>query len=234
MVAKRYLKLGSVLKRLLFDKDMKAVDLARELDIPQPTIHRLMTGKSTRPYKSSLKPIADYFNISVDQLLGEEPLLVDWQAGSVDNSKALQNIVIKLVPVIPLNNAANLAAARKNARKKIVITGNVSDECFAALMNDHSMEPLFTKGTILIFDPNKKVIDRSYVLVKLAGKDMPIFRQILVDVDEQYLKPLNPDTSIYKMRLVRPDDAIIAPLFESRNNFESDDENTLLEIDHDS
>jgi SOS-response transcriptional repressor LexA len=211
---------------------MKPMDLARELDLPQPTIHRLVTGKSTRPYKSSLEPIADYFNISVDQLVGEEPLLADWQPESVNPTQALQAIVIKTVPLLPWSTINDLATARQHAKKQLAITGNISDECFALLMNDHAMEPLFSKGTILIFDPHKKPVDRSYVLVKLGSKDQFIFRQLLIDVDQQYLKPLNPDTAIYKMRLLNADDTVIATLFESRTNFDTDDEQLLLENNH--
>ena len=174
-MAKKYLQLSSILKRLLFEKNMKPIDLARELDLPQPTIHRLVTGKSTRPYKSSLEPIAGYFDISVDQLIGEEPLLAEWQPQE-SNAQALQNIVIKTVPMIAWQSITDLSTARKNAKKKIAITGNISNDCFAVLMHDHSMEPLFTKGTILIFDPHKKPSDRSYVLVKLAQKNQFIFR----------------------------------------------------------
>ena len=47
---------------------MKPMDLARELDIPQPTIHRIVSGKSTCPHERSLIPIADFFNISVEDL----------------------------------------------------------------------------------------------------------------------------------------------------------------------
>jgi SOS-response transcriptional repressor LexA len=231
-MAKKYLQLGSTLKRLLFEKNMKPIDLARELDLPQPTIHRLVTGKSTRPYKSSLEPIANYFNISVDQLVGDEPLLADWQPEPVHDNQALQKIVIKPIPLLPWAAISNLAMARKQAKKQLAITGNVGDECFAILMNEHSMEPLFTRGTILIFDPQKKAVDRSYVLVKLANKEQFIFRQLLVDVDQSYLKPLNPDTAIYKMRLLNTDDTIIATLFESRTNFDTDDENLLLENNH--
>jgi SOS-response transcriptional repressor LexA len=230
-MAKKYLQLSSILKKLLFEKNMKPIDLARELELPQPTIHRLVTGKSTRPYKSSLEPIADYFDISVDQLIGEEPLLADWQPKKV-NASALQNIVIKTVPLIAWQGITDLSTARHQAKKQIAITGNISDQCFAILMNDHAMEPLFTKGTILIFDPHKKSVDRSYVLVKLANKEQFIFRQLLVDIDQQYLKPLNPDTAIYKMRLLNSDDTIIATLFESRTNFDTDDEDLLLENSH--
>ena len=70
-MAKTYPKLGATLKKLLFDKNMKPSDLAREVNLPPPTIHRLVTGKSNRPYQSSLAPIAAFFNITVEELTGE-------------------------------------------------------------------------------------------------------------------------------------------------------------------
>ena len=69
-MAKKYLNLGKILKKLLLERDLKPADLSRAVHIPPPTIHRLITGKSTRPYASSLKPIADFFSISVEQQLG--------------------------------------------------------------------------------------------------------------------------------------------------------------------
>ena len=38
--------------------------------------------------------------------------------------------------------------------------------------------------------------------------------------------------AIYKMRLLNADDTIVATLFESRTNFDTDDENLLLENNH--
>ena len=226
-MAKKYLKLSATLKKLLFDKNMKPMDLARELDLPQPTIHRLVTGKSTRPYKSSLEPIAQYFDISVDQLIGEEPLLASWQPDE-PTSQELQTWVIKPIPIIPWSSLDQLTEARAHAKKQLAITGKISDAGFAVMMNDHSMEPLFTKSSFLIFDPMKKPVDRSYVLVKLTNKDQFIVRQLLTDVDEKYLKPLNPDNSVYKMRRVEAGDTIVATLFESRTNFDTSHEDELF------
>lgn len=73
---------------------MKPVDLARALDIPPPTIHRLVTDKSTRPYKSSLKPIADFFSIDMKQLLGEEPL-AEWK--SAETTSVPSRNLIKII-----------------------------------------------------------------------------------------------------------------------------------------
>ena len=59
---------------------------------------------------------------------------------------------------------------------------------------------------------------------------MPVFRQLLIDVEHQYLKPLNPDLNAYQMRLLNDKDKITAVLIESRINYEPEiDDNTLEE-----
>lgn len=213
-MAKRYLKLSSILRKLLFDRAMKPIDLAREVNLPPPTIHRLVTGKSTRPYPSSLKPIADFFSISVDELLGEIT-----PADSSLTTEVLSENKISPIPICKwsMKDDHHLEAGGKN----IICAETINKNCFALLMRDTSMEPLFPRGSILIFDPDKKPQDRSYILVKLSETNVIVFRQLLMDVEHQYLKPLNPDLSAFKMRLLAANDAILGSLIESRHNFQA-------------
>lgn len=209
-MAKKYLHLGNILKRLLFDKDMKPVDLAREVNIPPPTIHRLVTGKSTRPYKSSLKPIADYFSLTVDQLIGEEPL-------EPATSSPTNLTTFREIPLIPWNE---MEGDVKNKYEKIPFVGKISEVGFATILPDFSMEPMFTAGSVLIFDPKKPCKDRSFILVKLNEINMVVFRQLLIDLEHKYLKPLNPDLNVFKMRMLGDKDEILATLIEARQIFQ--------------
>ena len=209
-MTRKYLKLGNTLKKLLFDKGMKPVDLAREVNIPPPTIHRLITGKSTRPYKSSLQPIADYFSIKVEQLLGEEPFQNPSEHGSLITSISYQ------IPLIPWDLLKEIETKNYISADKIVFTGKISEHSFATIIQDSSMEPLFPRDSMLIFDPSKTPKDRSYVLVELHGSNLFVFRQLLIDVDQKYLKPLNPDLNTFKMRALTKDDKIVAALVEAR------------------
>jgi transcriptional regulator with XRE-family HTH domain len=215
-MSKKYLKLGNTLKKLLFERDMKPIDLAREVNMPPPTIHRLITGKSTRPYRSSLKPIADFFSVTIDQLLGENPLevkndLVSAQSDTVGNK----------VKIIPVRDWDTLKDETQPLSKQgeIIVTNDTDENAFALIMADTSMEPLFPRGCILIFEPGLKPVDRSYILVKLSDTNNYVFRQLLIDLDHQYLKPLNPELSTFKMRLLEKNDSILACLIESRQNF---------------
>lgn len=214
-MAKHYLKLSEVLQKLLYDKRMNASELAREVDLPTPTVHRMVTGKSTRPYRSSLQPIADYFAISVDQLLGEEPLPTNLENNRVfPVSKSIIEI-----PLLDWTELGSLDEATKPAKESIVITSDLSDQCFAVCMNDASMEPNFAEGSVLVFDPGKQPYDRCFVLAKLSEKNIFVFRHLLMDAEHKFLKPLNPDLIASQMRLLEDEDSIIAVLVEARQAF---------------
>jgi hypothetical protein len=83
-------------------------------------------------------------------------------------------------------------------------------------MPDFSMEPIFPDNSILIFDPETSIKDRSYVLAFIQQKNISVFRQLLIDVDQKHLKPLHPDLSAFEMLLLDIEDIIIASLVESR------------------
>ena len=103
----------------------------------------------------------------------------------------------------------------------IPFVGNISNQGYATTLEDSSMEPLFCRGSLLIFDSEKPFKDRSYVLVLLHETNTLVFRQLLIDLDRKYLKPLNPDLNIFKMRAIGEQDKIIATLIEARQLFDS-------------
>ncbi len=199
-------KLSEVLKALLQHRKLTVSELARHTGIVQPVIYRMTTGETDNPKLSSLLPIANYFNVNVSQLIGEEPLSHE------DNTE-------KHVKAIPLLTIANVQEYKKiipNEPKNIMAMG-LSDDAFALVMPDTSMEPMFQRGSLLIFDPRNDPQDRSFVLVRLASPATIVFRQLIIDIDQKYLKPLNPDFNLFKMRLLDKNDEIIANLVESRN-----------------
>ncbi|QLH42299.1 MAG: helix-turn-helix domain-containing protein [Coxiellaceae bacterium] len=217
-MAKHYHKLSKVLQRLLFERRMKPVDLAREVDLPQPTVHRLISGKSTRPYRSSLEPIAAYFSITVDQLLGEQPL------DEAEHAKLPTKVQFKEIPMIKWDAIEGYLqqGLAKDHDAYVMGAPSLSDHAFATVLEDSSMEPVFPKNSTLIFDPTQTAKDRNYVLIQLKEVKLPIFRQLLIDGKDQYLKPLNPDLSSFKMRLLEEGDMIVAVLIEARTSFHQD------------
>lgn len=64
------------LQRLMADHQLKSgSDLARQLDIPPPSINRILAGQVTDPRCSTLILLADYFKVGIDQLVGREKIV---------------------------------------------------------------------------------------------------------------------------------------------------------------
>src|SRR5439155_6774459 len=52
-------------------------ELARRTGIGQPVVHRICSGETDNPKVATLSPIANFFAISISQLIGDEPLSTD-------------------------------------------------------------------------------------------------------------------------------------------------------------
>ena len=66
--------LAQALTQLLHHAKLTTNGLAVILGVPTPTIYRLAMGDVTDPRISTLTIIADYFGVTIEQLMGRKPL----------------------------------------------------------------------------------------------------------------------------------------------------------------
>ena len=59
------------LDELIFDKNIKVIDFAKQAGISKSTVYEYVSGKKVPTLKNLIK-MADYFNVSTDYLLGIE------------------------------------------------------------------------------------------------------------------------------------------------------------------
>jgi len=211
--------ISNVLKTLMFKKNVNTSQLARELDLPQQTLQRIVSGASPNPHGKTLKPIADFFDISLDQLKGETPLpdsVVDLGLPTITKIKAKE---------IPVVNWKDIETYLDNPEtyttdEHVFADPTLSHDTFAITLSDSSMEPYFPKGSLLILDPTKPTKDRCFVLVKITESNTLVFRQLLIDGEHQYLKPLNPDLNTFPMRLLNDNDKTLGVMAEFRYKYD--------------
>jgi transcriptional regulator with XRE-family HTH domain len=201
-------RVSQILKKLLADKKIRVAELARRINLPQPTVHRIVAGTCEHPHISSLEPIASFFSISVEQLKGHEP--IHW----LDRVLNVPLLSWKQVIVWP-DNKNDLSEC-----ERILTDAKISENGYALRLNDVSMDPVFPKNTILIADPDKIPKDRSYVVVKLSSFEEPIFRQLLIDASDRYLKSLSPDLDQYKMIYLNGSDKILSTIVQAKRDYE--------------
>jgi SOS-response transcriptional repressor LexA len=206
------LPISEILTRLLFNRRLRATELARQLNLPQPTISRILTGATHNPHRSSLEPIAEFFNISITQLKGLEP--IPWLEPNNPQATGWSE-----VPVYNWEEAAHFENNSNENNAKLFTDAAVGESAFVLVMKDASMEPQFPKDTSLIIDPARTPKDRSFVVVKLHNYPEVVFRQLILDGPDRYLKPTSPDFERFKMTLMTEKDRIVGVLAQTRRNY---------------
>jgi SOS-response transcriptional repressor LexA len=205
-------KIGEILQRLMQEKEVHVTELARRACLKQPTVQRIASGVYQRPHVKTLKPIADFFNISIDQLTGAQPIA--WLPSKSE--------IIRRVPILTPTQAASWPKAPEESQYlRTVIDIAAGKNTYALKMPDASMEPLFPKNTLLIIDPEKPLRDRGYVAIKLRDHSEAMFRQLLIDGKDHYIKPLSPDFDSFKMALLQSNDIILGVLVQARLDYEN-------------
>jgi len=98
------------------------------------------------------------------------------------------------IPVISLVQAGEWSEMNDplhpwEAEKWINTTSTNHPNAFALVVQGDSMEPEFTEGDIITIDPGRAYENGSYVIVKNGTE--ATFKQLVIDGDSVYLKPLN-------------------------------------------
>ena len=178
------------LRELLFEKNITPTELSNRIGISIPTIHRMVTGKTKHPNNTALNAVANFFSISVSELINDNEL----------NLNIKKKNQFKDIPVLKFDQ---LGLKKQEQISKInIIVNNVSHNAFAIRMPDHSMSPFINKGSILVFDPEIKPVDRSYCLIKINNSNSYVIRQILIDINDVFIKSVNKDLGESNIKLL--------------------------------
>jgi SOS-response transcriptional repressor LexA len=208
-------QLSAILKLLMFKKDIKTTELARRTGVPQQTLQRIVTGVSPRPHLTTLEPLAEFFKLTIAQLKGQEPIpnLYDNLPGQT------QAQTVNRIPVIDWHEVPAWPNIDLSDRRTIPSDLKSDAGLFALAMPDSSMEPVFPAGTILIFDPARPAKDRQYVIAKTPDEQRAAFRQLLVDNQHRYLKPISPDFQPLPTDKLHTPDEICGTLVQARRDY---------------
>lgn len=181
------------LRALLKQRDFSESEVAEKLDLPVMTIRRIVSGETTDPRISTLKLIADFFEVTIDSLIDtaskaapltnkNQPLFIpilDWTTATI--MRSIKDINLHLWkdwhPVI-LGDQYSL------------------DSGVFALKTRPSMQPRFPVGTLLIIDPNETPTDGDIVLVKLKKEKELSLRELVIDPPKWQLQPIIPGSEI--------------------------------------
>ncbi len=173
-------KLGINLKKLLSLAHISVTELSRRTGVKQPIIHKLVTGENTNPKIATLQPITDYFEITINQLIEEEDIEILWHGLTKPDHKGWREIP--------------LAQWCHDLKKPIfnevaLVNYEVHAAMFALLIEDTSMEPIFSKNCLILIDTTHIAAEFDYILIRLKEKFK--LRQYISINNTKYIVPLN-------------------------------------------
>ena len=170
-------------------------ELSNATNIPHSTINRLKAGYSDDPRLSTLKPLASYFNITLGQLVGIEPL-----------PKKLSEVVNKRryikIPLLPIKQASewkkkSIEKNENNWADWIYTDQSISEYGYAIKIETNSYKEYFPKHSKLIIEPSLyQPIDGDIVLIKTQKNDLPTLYKYGVDGGVIIITPIHAHNNI--------------------------------------
>ena len=164
------------------DNKLSPAALARALGIPTNKITRILNGDVTDPKASTLLQIANYFDISIEQLLGLEPIIRQGEAES-------QQTATRSLPVFEFSQEASKAPKEWYRWAENEVDGDY----YALAIDTDLYEPTFPQNSLLIINPNIEPDDRSYIIIKKADDTSYCsIKKYVLEGHQVYLYPINP------------------------------------------
>lgn len=204
--------------KLLMDRNRQnPYSLSKIIGVPQPTLSRFANGDSTNPQTQTLAPIAKYYKVPVDAFINEKATDAahaeiqrrDLEALSeeIHISESPQKSIINVrsgpkmrapVPLISWVQAGEWASVVDNfrpgdAEEWIPVPRNHGSRTFALRVRGISMEPKYHDGSIIFVDPDRSADHGKNVVVRLENEQEATFKQLVIEGDQKFLRPLNPE-----------------------------------------
>jgi SOS-response transcriptional repressor LexA len=181
-------KLSDNLNILMAKARLSANELAKHTGLPATTIKRIRTDDDANPTLTSLMPIAEYFAISLSELIGESSM-----------NEARSSLVATGLQEVPLLNWSESIHYEvidyDKYPKKVLTEKKIGNKGFALLVENSEID-IFPKGAIILVDPEIKISTGDYVVVSKGDSSVLSIKKIIIDVDQPYLKALIPGAGI--------------------------------------
>ena len=209
------MKISDILGELIRKAGINESFLSRKIDMPRATINRIISGKTPDPRASTLQSIARYFQVSVDQLLGNQPVIDE-------NSQVLQLTDSVTVPIISWDKITDWKEMLEKFQPTDAFDWTLNQQFvekgkFALRVKGEAMCPIFQESTMLVVDTKKEAKNKDYVVAYVKELDDILFRQLIVEGKYKFLKAIN---KIFPVVQLAENDRIAGVVTQTRQHYE--------------
>jgi transcriptional regulator with XRE-family HTH domain len=224
--------LGNVLTSLMTECEIDDIFLSKQTGIPVSTLSRLRTNADSNPTAHTLRPIAKFFDISIGQLLGDEPLPLD----RIPGTHVPTPFVTTKIPVLKWDwiddwKNGTIEKYKPDMTHWVSTERNVSEKAFALTVQTDSLGLPFRKGSLLIIESEKIPNDGDLILIKMSSSEPIVLKQIVRDGNDIYVKSVNPE--LKGIKLISNDASFYGVLIETRYSLvEKENQNNSFNTAH--
>jgi SOS-response transcriptional repressor LexA len=204
--------LTKVLNKLMALRNVSMNQLHKLTGVPLTTINRMATSKNINPTIATLIPIANYFGVTLNQLMGIDPL----NTGLATNQNCEKTAILINVPLITWEQAISWSTdhAKIKTEKTISTDARLRANSFALIITEPTLEGFFPTS-VLIVDSEANPEHSDYAIVYKIGQKRATLKQILIDDDKIYLRPLNKE---YQTQMMSKSYIILGTVAQVRSN----------------
>lgn len=207
--------IASNIKKLMKIHGVNEISLASALGVSKMTIRRVISGETEDPRISTISLIAEYFNVSIDALLEDISMPINF----------LKKEKVNFLPIIGWEDLSNFFS-----EKNIDLTDWQKWYPFAQsstktnkksfiLESKKSIQPRYPDGSLLLINPDETPLDGDVVLIKT--KDIPeiSIRVLVIDSPRWILRPIimGSETMFYNENHHEIVGVLMLTIFPSRN-----------------
>ena len=171
------------LQKLMRGNGVTEAELARQTKIPQPTLHKILTGKTVDPRGSTLSIIANYFSVSIDELY----------VGVHIDHKHIPAPETQSIPIITWKDCVKgerfTSELTPTNWSSWLTTEFIGPSAFA-LESKPSMESRFPPHTIFVIAPEITPEDGDLVVVYYPNTNEATLREFSLDGPTRLLLPI--------------------------------------------
>lgn len=202
-------KLSHNLNILMTECHLNAEELSRRTGIPASTIKKIRVNGSN-PTLSTLAPLANYFSLSISQIIGDEPI----PESRIKGAYKVNTDILQHIPVITWEEAITWPISDDKNRQTILSEHAYSKNAYTLIVEEDDWINL-ARNTALIVDPALIVDHRDFIIIHKYGQKSPTLRQALLDEGQIYLKPAREG---YNISMLTEEHKILGVVVEYKKN----------------
>lgn len=175
-----------ILVALMEKEGIGESELARRSGVSQSTINRITSAATPDARISTLVSLSNYFGLSIEQLIGKEPV--------PELYKNKKRKYVK-IPLLTWDRAADWEVLVQGFLPKdwsywTSIEKEISENAYALRVENHSMPMPFLYDTILIIDPHFPLSDGDNLIVHNLKDNSTGIKKLFIEGNKRLLLPL--------------------------------------------